>query len=183
MTSELHRYQVGQPYIPGRRNWPEVAEYNFRAGAHELRLFLRGLTAREILDIDRGPAEFGLAVEGDILFLLWRFGHMPWSDAPYTIHMVPAAQRTAPMPLETEQSRDTLHVVLVEATNGLIMALRWVSFSPAFSRALRAAIAAQLARPWPGQAEHDRQLAAIYRRHNSEQLLGRAVARCRGGED
>jgi hypothetical protein len=38
--SNLHAYEVGKPYDPRRRSWPEGADYNFREGAHELRIFL-----------------------------------------------------------------------------------------------------------------------------------------------
>lgn len=181
----MHKLTVGQLYLAGRRSWPEAAEFNFRGGAFELRLFLPGLRADEIQDLRQGRTEFALVVEGDVILLLYRFGgSIPWSDAPYTIHLVSEADRRPPMALATEQSRDVLQVVVVEATTGIVQALRLVSFSPAFSRALRGAIAAQLARPWPGRTEYDRQVDEIYRRYPVQSdMLKIARARCAGGED
>jgi hypothetical protein len=44
----MHILEVGKPYLPGRRNYPEGADYNFRDGGHELRIFLQGATVSEI---------------------------------------------------------------------------------------------------------------------------------------
>ncbi len=183
---DLHRYEVGKPYIPGRRNWPENVEYNYRQSTHELRAFMANLNLWEVEEIRRGPCEFALAVEGDVLFFLYRFGEgrreaVPWSDAPYSWHLVPADQRSLPEPHGLPEGRDTLQVILVDALTGIIRALRMVSFSPAFSTALRLAIRDQALRPWPGGAEYDRQLTAIYDRYDSQALLARAVAKTKGG--
>ena len=182
----IHQYRVGRPYIEGRRNWPEVAEYNFRQGAHELRMFLRNLKPWEVEAIRSGPCEFALTVEGDVLFLLYRFGEppreaVPWSDAPYSWHLVPADQRTLPEPAGMPEPHDTMQIILVDALTGIVRALRMVSFSPAFTVALRSAIRDQASRPWPGDAAYDRQLRAIYDRYDSRALVARAVARTRGG--
>lgn len=182
----LHPYQVGKPYIAGRRNWQEAVEYNYRQGAHELRMFLGNLKPWEIETIRSGPCEFALAVEKDVLFLLYRFGEgrreaIPWSDAPFSWHLVPEDQRTLPEPTGLVEPHDTLQVVLVDRLTGLIRALRMVSFSPAFTVALRSAIRDQASRSWPGGAEYDRQLGTVYGQHSSEQLLARAIARTKGG--
>jgi hypothetical protein len=180
--SQLYRYQVGQPYIPGRRNWPEAVEYNYRQGAHELRAFLPNLRPWEVEAIREGPCEFALAVERDVLFLLYHFGKaLPWSDAPYSWHLVPEDQRTLPEPAGLVEPHDTMQIVLVDALTGIVKALRMVSFSPAFTVALRSAIRDQAARPWPGGDEYNRQLDAIYGHYSSEQLLARAVSRTEGG--
>jgi hypothetical protein len=51
-------YSVGQPYIPGRTSYPETVQYNFRAGQHELLMWLPSPTARELRDIRQGVAQF-----------------------------------------------------------------------------------------------------------------------------
>lgn len=178
----LHRYRVGEPYVPGRRNWPEHVEYNFRGGEHELRLFLADLTAREIQDVRRGEAEFALVVEQPVIAFCYRFGRaIPWSDAPYSWHRVPEDQRTLPEPLPSGEGRALLHVILVEARSGIVQVLREVSLSPAFTAALHLAIREQAVRPWDA-AEFDRVLTGLYRQYpTSAALVARAVARTRGG--
>jgi hypothetical protein len=69
---------------------------------HELRLFWDHPSEKEIADVARGRTEFGLFVEGDLIIFLYRFGHGEWSDAPFTIHMVPASERVLPQPLSGE---------------------------------------------------------------------------------
>lgn len=99
--SDLHAYQVGRPYHPGRRSWPEQAQYNYRAGGHELVLFLTRPSSREVRAVTRVSAEFALHVasDGDPIVLLYRFSNqdssgLPWSDAPYSWHLVPQEERT-----------------------------------------------------------------------------------------
>ena len=128
----------------------------------------------------RGRAEFGLFIEGDLMIFLYRFGHGEWSDAPFSIHMVPASESVLPALLTGEQ-RVALNVVLVSANDGIVRALRLVSFSPEFSQRLHAAILAQAALSFD-QAAYDAHLARIYKLNSSTGLAGRAVVRCRGGE-
>lgn len=185
--TELHSLQVGQPYLQGRTSWPECSQFNVRAGHVELVLFLARPSADETLAARTGEAEFALVVEGDLLVWLYRFGRgktgIPWSDAPYSWHLVPTDQQQLPPPFETPQSRWLLQVHLVDASNGLLRGLRAVTLSPALSRELRAAVQAQAARPWPGQEAYDRQLAHLYQRYpTTEALLAAATIRERGGQ-
>lgn len=176
----LHAYKVGELYSPNRTNWPEAGEYNYRAGAHELRLFFAGLKESEIKAITRRPCEFGATARGPILFFLYKFsGDTQWSDAPYSWHMLHAVHpdlATVPPPLE-ENERVLLNIVLVEATTGIIAGLRVVSLSIALSRYLHTQITAQIAQPF-SQVEYDQTLADVYRRETSD-ALARSAERCR----
>lgn len=175
----LHAYEVGALYSPGRTSWPEAGEYNYRGGAHELRLFYANLKEPEIKAITRRPCEFGAVAVGPVLFFLYKFGTNPWSDAPYSWHLVRAArpdEATEPPALE-ENERVLLNIVLVEATTGVIAGLRTVSLSIALSRYLHAQIATQIATPFR-QAEYDQTLADTYRRQTSDDLA-RSAERCR----
>jgi len=183
----MHRYEVGQSYVEGRTNWPERGEYNYRAGMHELRLLLSQPTVGEIEAVKTGRADFALRVERDIIFLLYRFGEaIPWSDAPYSWHLVQRAypdQATLPAPHGSPEGRDTVQVILVDAGAGIIKAIRVLSWSPAFTAAIRGAIRDQAARSWPGDDEYDRQLANAYRRWPTSAAMVRdASARTRGGD-
>lgn len=176
----MYKYEVGNLYSPNRTNWPEGVEYNWRSNTHELKLFYARPAVPEIVDVKRGPAEFALTVVGDILFLVFRFGPQPWSDAPYSWWMVPADQRTPPPALAGEE-RALLNILLIDAGTGIIRAVRVVSLAPAFSQALHTAIQAQAAAGAFDQAAYDRQLAAAYRRYRSSAaLLAAATVRTRG---
>jgi hypothetical protein len=104
-------------------------------------------------------------------------------DCSYSWHRVSPEERTAPHAFEdvTPASRSVISIVLVEATNGVVLGLRLVSFSPEFSRAINRAIADQAAAEFD-PAGHD-QWAAEMLRYTTQQLWERCTVRCEGGAD
>ena len=151
----MHTLIVGRPYSPSRRSWHQGADYNVRAGGHELRVFLGHATPREITAVRTGKAEFGLMIELPELFVVSRF-HGPDDqvvasfDCSYQWHRVSAEERTEP-PAWKETSprlRALATIVLVEATTGVVLALRSCSYSPEFTRSLHRAIADQAVLPY-----------------------------------
>ena len=183
----FHRLEVGKPYDLSRRAWFEGADYNYRAGGHELRLFMRGLSPKEVAAVRTGRVEFGLLIELPELFVITRF-HGPDDrvvlsfDCSYSWHRVSDAERTAPPAWEetSPELRALCTIILVEASNGLIAALRAVSYSPEFTRSLHRAIADQAGLPYD-RAEHERAVEEIARRNTTDQLWERCKVRCEGG--
>lgn len=174
-------YEVGKLYNPNRTSWPEVTQYNYIQGEHHLQLFLRQPDQSEIQAIKAGAAEFALVVEQGIIFLLYQFSPMPWSDAPYTWHMVPAEQRTLPADVPAGQGA-LLTTMLIDAGTGIIQAIRAIGLGTDFSNTLHAAIREQAARPFD-QARYDDQLNRTYARYaTTELLLSRAQVRYRAGD-
>lgn len=182
----MYKYKVGTLYNANRTRWPQGIEYNYRANTHELRMFLASLKPQEVERIRSGPYKFALVEEGDVIFLCSDFGSpFPWSDSPYSIHMVPKDERTIPQELQPGE-RALLYIVLVSAETGIIRALRIISLGHFFSVALHEAIREQAERPF-NQACYDRQLAEVYRKYATTQaLLKRATISCiieRGNEN
>jgi hypothetical protein len=176
--------RVGAPYLAGRTSWPDgTSLFSVSPSGYELVCCLAAPTAREVRQYRaRTPCRFALAVHGPVLFLLYRFGDLPWSDSPYSVHLLPAGRRRVPDTADLADPHALLMVVLVDAATGLVRQIRAVTFSPAFTAALHLAIRDQLASPWPGPAAYDAALAALYRRYpTSEALLETAVARTEGG--
>ena len=183
----MHTYIVGQLYDPSRKSWPEGADYNFRAGGHELRIFLGRATPREIAAVGTGRVDFGLMAELPEMFVVSRFrgpdGRVVCSfDCSYSWHRVSPDERTDPPVWEdtSPQLRALASIILVEATNGVILALRTCSYSPEFTRSFHRAIHDQAALPYD-QAEHERAVADIVRRLNTDQIWERCAIRCQGG--
>lgn len=177
-----HMYTVGQPYIPGRRNWKEWTEYNYRQG-HELRLWLRDPSPVEVAAVQSGTAHFAIYPLHDLIFFCFRFQPMPWSDSGFTIHLVPETDRGMPDDFQTPEERQLLNTILVDATTGLIRAIRVCTFSPGFTRALHAAIWAQMERQPINAEEAERQGRRIYDRYSSADIATKlAIAKCKGGE-
>jgi hypothetical protein len=182
-------YQVGKPYSPSRRTWGEGADYNFRAGEHELRIFLANASGDEVAAGSRGTVRFGLLVDRPELYLISRFFHprdktrqVMSFDCSYSIHRVAPDERQPPPAWEEVNPalRPLLSIILVEATNGLILALRAVTFEPEFGRVLHRAIAEQLALPFD-PAAHARRTAEMVRTHDTAALWRLCSIRCTGG--
>ena len=175
----MHLIEVGQPYSQTRRTWPETVQYNFRGGSHELVLFYASPHPAEVAGVQTGRAAFALATYMDLIFLCYKFGDLPWSDAAYSWHLVSEEDREPAPDWPEKDARALLTTILVDAKTGIVRALRASTFSPAFTRALHDAIRAQAARPWPGHEEYERQ----GRRYTSAQIAHKlAKMRCVGGE-
>jgi hypothetical protein len=174
---------VGEPYDPRRRSWPEGADYNFRAGQHELRMFVVGPTPKEIAAVESDPVEFGMFAEPEGLFVVARFGRTMSFDTSYQWHRVDPAERVPPPPHEetSPSLRALVCLILIDSTTGIVRALRAVTYSPEFTRAIHRAIAGQAAAPFDGRA-HQRWANDLLR-STSDQLWGRTTVRCRGGEE
>lgn len=181
----MHVYQVGKPYISTRSDWPDGVDYNYRSGDHELRIFLRDPSHTEIAAVKTGKARFALAaaLNGDVIFLCYKFGNQPWSDATFNYHLVHEDERTVP-PVRTPRDRAVLNVILVDGETGLIAGLRVVSFSPEFTWCLEEAIRIQAARPFPGYDAYDGGIARIYNAYNSKAIAEKmAYVSCIGGQN
>lgn len=178
--------EVGQPYSVRRTVWPELAEYNYTQSGHELRLFFSSPSPGEVRAVRKERCDFSLVVEGSAIILQYRFGDrptkgIPWSDASFSIHLVPEQYRRVPEVDSNPEARAALQVLLIDADTGILKALRFVTLSPDFTRALEGAIQAQALQPWPGRVSYERALQTLFARSSTQDLLRRAVARTRGG--
>ncbi|MBS1807572.1 MAG: hypothetical protein JST84_05210 [Acidobacteria bacterium] len=155
--------------------------YDYRAGHYQLVLCYNHPTPAEIQAAAADPAEFALKVVGPVIFVCFRFGRsIPWSDAPFSIHLAPEAVAEIPAPA-TRETRILLQVFLVDASTGILKAMRAFTFSPAFSRALEAGIAKQQEQPFD-RPIYDQSINQVQRQFTSHQLAASAAITCRGGE-
>ena len=131
--------RVGDLYIPSRKRWPEGAEYNFSAAGHELRLFFNSPTAAEVRAVRRAPIHI-LLFAPPVIDLVWKIdGIGEWSDCPYSWHLLTDSHRV--LPAETgDQQHALLNVLLIDASNGILKAIRAVSLPPHATARLHAAI-------------------------------------------
>lgn len=156
-----HLYEVGKLYHANRTQWPENVEYNYRDGAHELRLFYLSPPPKKVADVQNGQVRLALYPYLDVIFFCFRFGDQSWSDSPYNVNLVPAAQRQMPEDADTAAERRLLTTFLVDAATGILRAIRVVSMSPQFTRALHAAIWKQTGRPLPSDYDAQIQLERL----------------------
>ena len=175
--------EVGKRHPSLPRPVPEGGFFNWTAGGAELLLSFRGASAQEVEAVRQGECEFALATAPPAVWLLYRFGDaLPWSDAPYTVHLLPEAQRPDALFFTGPEQRLLLQVILVDAASAKALALRYVTLSPEFTRALAAAVQAQSVAKWEGRDAYDRQLQAAYSRYaQTADLLAAATVRTKGG--
>ena len=175
---------VGE-YYPGTPPYPETGEYNYSSEGHELRLFYRRPSSSQIEDVEHGQAEFGFVVEGPIIFFLYRFGEdIPWSDAPYSWHLVPERNRALPEADASPESRALLTTVLVDGESGTVQEIRTTTFSVEFTRALEDAIREQAAaRPLVDSGLYERAIPEAGARYPTPADLVMMVQHRTVGED
>jgi hypothetical protein len=181
-------YEIGKLYRRDRTIWPLGAQFNYRGGALELVIFFDQPSPRQVEAVKTGTAGFGLYDEQGLVVLMYHFLHdhggVPWSDAPYHLGLVPEAQHVSPPDPDwlTPETRALLHIILVNATGGQILALRAVTLSPEFTDRLFRAIRAQTAHPFDSQA-YSSQLKALYLKCPTPGHLVHACSvRCDGEE-
>lgn len=178
---DKHMLVVGQPYNPKRSIWPEGAQYNYRAGLHELVLFYRQPRAREVRDISKGIAQFALYADGDQIILLYRFGIEAWSEAPYSWHRVSAEEQELPGLDFPPDMGASLTIILVDASTGIIRAMRLIGLGRDFTLALHHAIRDQAALPY-NREQYEANLARLQSRYTERNLAELSKAHYNAGE-
>jgi hypothetical protein len=182
-----HLLEVGKPYHPDRKMWPQGNQFSYRGRELVLVLFFDQPTPAEVQAVRHGMADFGLYDADDLVVLCYRFHHdqggVPWSDAPYHIGLVPQGERIIPPDPATltPESRAVLHIILVNATGGQIRALRQVSLSPEFTARLFGAIRAQASRPFDSRQYGSRLRSLNFQFPTSDLLVAVCSVRCEGG--
>lgn len=156
-----HVLQVGKPYNPKVRRWPETIEYNYRGGEHELLLLFGAPGAAEREGVASGAIELALLVHGPVIAMLIQVGQdgdaLPWSDALFHVSNLPPGDYRPP----PAESQAAFRVVLIDADTGIIEAMRYFLLPEQFTAALHAAIREQAAHPLT-RPEFETAAAVVY---------------------
>lgn len=180
----MHSFQVGKLYMPGKTSWPEASYFNYDAAGLTLTIFARNLKDDEIEAVKSGQIELALYENQPAIFLMWKIrGFGPWSDAPYTIHVVPKDRQPdiESRKLVKEGEMLGLQITLVEGTTGIIKVLRYVSTSTQFTILLNEAVDRQLKQPFNEQF-YNQHINKLYARYTSDAMATLAEARHKAGE-
>ena len=170
----FHSLSVGELFdidFQGR----ELIRYNHNQCGHLLTVAVPNMTEPEEQELRSGKAQFALTVKNGIIFLLSKFGTLPWMDAPFQWWLTAPAQRTLPPALGSNESI-LLVLTTVDSVTNRIRVLRLVTLSCELSRALHEAIRRQAHSSWEGAAKNARQVAKIYDRYSTRNLLSQAIA-------
>lgn len=174
---------LGKLLFEGRNELPEAIEYNYQGGDHTLLLSMKNLHPKEIEAVKREETEFGLYCENGIIFLLYRFGEiLPWSDSAFSWWNVAEEDRRLPASRAHPAERILLKIILVEASTGIVEAIRVTTFSPEFTEKLHCAIREQAASEEFSREEFVIRSLAIYKQQTPADLAARALVKTIGGE-
>jgi hypothetical protein len=146
------RLKVGAPLHPGVIGYEQGVHYNYTAGGHTLIMSSLRPTPSEIDNVRDRPSVFAVNLCEEALFLLAKFGDSPWKMAHYNWWLNPPVMRPDPIAdLENLNGGVAINACLVNASNGLIEALRAVRLSLEFSFSLLSSVelqARQAFDPW-----------------------------------
>ena len=119
--------------------WPVGDWFTRRHGDYELILAREGVDDRQVESFLRADAEFGLAGDGPLVLLCFRFGELfPWAHVPFSSRHMPTGDRaSSPPPADRPATeRALLAAYLVEAKGIRTRACRTLTLSLEFTRAL-----------------------------------------------
>lgn len=174
---------IEKPLFEGRNELPEAIEYNYQAGDHTLLLSMKNLHPKEIEAVRKSPAEFGLYCEDGIIFLLYRFGEiLPWSDSAFSWWNVAEEDRRVPEAQKHPAERILLKIILVEASNGIVRAIRVTTFSPEFTERLHRAIRGQAVGEELSREDFVARSLKIYEKYSPADLAAKAFGKTIGGD-
>ncbi len=179
----MHIVAIGKPLFEERADLPEAVEYNYQAGHHTLLLSMKNLHPKEIEAVRQEKAEFGLYCENGIIFLLYRFGaSLPWSDCAFSWWNVAEEDRRIPAHKAHPAERILLKIILAEAANGIVKAIRVTTLAPEFTEKLHEAIRLQAAGAEISREEFVERCLAIYKEQTPADFAASAIVKTIGGE-
>lgn len=165
---------------------PEQTEFNFDVTGHHLVIRMNDPMLYEVEAVKTGKIHFAIYEVDGVLFFLYAFGEksrgIPVSDCSYSWHLVPREYQVAPPPEGSERLRVAILVTLVDAVSGILLAIRFVTFSPEFTLAIQNAIRRQIARPF-SRKNHAEVVDRVYAENaSSMDLWKKAQFKCNGGD-
>jgi len=138
-------------------------------------LFILQLSRADVIAIEAfrtGKMELALYEQEDVLFFLYKIDGIfkdGWGDAPLGLHLLKREQ----WPTEKNLADHTLHLYLVDTNLQIILAMRQITMSDAFSSVLKNNIQKQMADPKSGK-EFSQSVRRIWSELRPEQMREKA---------
>lgn len=166
----LQKLEVGKPYQEGKISYREGLKFDFRQDGAGLYITFDTPTTKEIDSIRNGDIEISVYPKDELLFLLFKFGSLPWMDAPYSAHL------SEPFTFEelTEGKGYSLFIVLIDAKTGIVKVIRQIGLSTKFSTQFQKLVEKQKEMPFDKQ-EYDRKINEVFANYSTEDLVKRTI--------
>ncbi len=141
--------KVGMPFIPGLTTLTEHTTYDYTSGGHTLTICVGNPTCGEIHAVQNEKAAFALFAREHALFVLAKFGSLSWQASYYNWWINAPVMRPDPWhDLAGLKGGIAVSVCLINASNGILEALRSVTLSHEFSRAFLEKVSDQTRPPF-----------------------------------
>lgn len=170
----MYKYAVGD-IVESFKSWQEGVKFDINDGGAVLVILFNKPTEKEIEAIRSGKAEFGLFAKDDVIFLLSKFGNLPWMDSPY--HIALSRDLTKLQDIEEGQGYG-LNIVLADCSTGEVKVLRYVGLSTAFSKTLKEQIENQDKKNF-NPFEYDMKINRIYNTYSTKEMVNYSIANCK----
>ena len=128
-----HVYKLGCPYEQPSEIYRQSFTYNIRYGHHEAALFIDYIEPSDVVRFNHHSIQFGYWWDKPVLWFLAKFGTEPWSDTSFSMYRVQPPEARHIENLNTPSTRYPITLILVEATTGIVTALRTATMSPEMS--------------------------------------------------
>ena len=175
MDQNFRTYQVGQAdcRLAGHA---EGMQFDLDSGGGILAVYFNRPTDEEVRQFASGVTfELRLTEAEGLLMLTAKFGSLPWMDAPYDPHL---SRGLAELAWPDDRHGLALTVVLVDAADGTVKAIRLLGLSPLFTDRLYRAVLEHQELPFD-PAEYRRRVEGVYRRYSSKGLAAQSMIFCK----
>jgi hypothetical protein len=169
--------KVGKRLFEENTNYVEGPVFEYFKDGPMLIIAFQSPTAAEIKGIKNGKFEMGLYECGNILFIVIKVKSCGgWMDAPFSIRLYDGKRTFDWSEESTEGKGLALHLVLVDANDGILKAQRLIGTSNDFTKGLRSAILKQLEEPF-SLAQYHNIVNETYKNLSSDDIANRATCK------
>lgn len=166
----LYVVEVGKPYMKGIESYQEGVRFNFSNVGGYLFIVYDTPTQDEIKNIRKGKIKTTILPIEEVLFLFFKFGSLPYMDAPYTVHL----SRPFNFFELTEGIGYNLKIILVDGRTGIVKAIRIVGFPTELSLKLRELIENQK-KMYFDLNDYYRKINQIYSLYSTDDLVRKSL--------
>ncbi|MFR8871637.1 MAG: hypothetical protein ACLVIH_16775 [Paraclostridium sordellii] len=162
--------EVGKPIEGIEKRYNEGITFDITDNGANVIIKFDSPILEEIKAIKEEKIKYAYYMQGNVIFMLFKFGDLDWMDAPYSVHLSKNLTRF----LEINDGQGlALNIHLVDAKTGILKVLRLVGLSNAFSKALIKDIEKQKEMSYEG---YESTMNTIFRTYSTKELVKRAKA-------
>lgn len=161
-------WHVGQVY-PAYKNLGDGVSCHVDSSGISLRFMYRCPTPKEISDFHHGKPQFALAEDSDILFIMSKFGKMPWNSS--------ASNYSLGMTEKLESASNILTCLMFDTRTGKLVGIRVLGLHQEFVNRVVDGVNKQLDTPC-SLDEFSKNVRDVYLKYPTDnKLLERAYCR------